>query len=195
MYRIDTMREIRYTAFTAKREHAMPLREDRPARRLIFMVRDVAENPIELHQSAKIPRQTAYNAWRGTNRLIHLGPYVELLRGLGTPENPLNPGDWFRWEAGEQATEKGGLWWHLVWQVPSLVAKAGIKPRTFGYMAQIEPRSLDSIWNGTSIKVGIDTLARIALALDPESATPQRRRSEKPVWNTGGLLHWEDTVV
>lgn len=166
----------------------MPLREERPARTLVFMVRDVAENAIELHQSAKIPRQTAYNAWRGKNRLIHLGPYAELLTGLGTPERPLHPGDWFRWDGGKSQ-------WRLVWQVPALVEAAGIKPRTFGYMAQIEPRSLDSIWNGTSIKVGIDTLARIALALDPESVPSRRRSSGKPAWNTGALLHWEDTVA
>lgn len=157
----------------------MPIRADPPARRLRLSIQGLAGR-LEIQTASALatkiqgPRQTAYNVWGGDVQTIQVRAYARLARGLSPQGTLLDPGDWFRWEVDAEGVPQ------LVWQVRELAEARGLNRLTFGYRAEMGPGGRDNIWHGTMQAIFMDSLARVALALDT---------TDRP-FSIGDLMVW-----
>jgi hypothetical protein len=81
-----------------------------------------------------------------------------LAKRLGpTSEDWLRPGDWFRWEQGR-----------LTWNVQGVAEQIGLDAAQLAFRAGLYPQQRDYFWHGDAQFVFVDTLARLAAALETE---------------------------
>lgn len=157
----------------------MPIRTEIPERQLVMRVQDRARalglttaSAMATHVGG--PRQSHYNIWSGWVQTLKVTAYGRLCRGLSAPGTLLDSGDWFTWTADAEGVPQ------LIWNVRARAEALGLQRMAFGFRSQLDARSRDQIWDGTARAVFMDTLARIALALD----TP-----EQP-FDIGDLMAW-----
>jgi len=124
-------------------------------KRLYWRLRQLAtqrghEGVRELSFASQINRSTLYPIWQGKAKGISL-------RILGTLCQTLDahPGGWFRWEGDE-----------LVWNVKEVAAAKGMTRQQLVWSAEILPHSLAPIWRGEQQFVFVDTLEKLARALE-----------------------------
>ncbi|KPV54387.1 hypothetical protein SE17_04075 [Kouleothrix aurantiaca] len=152
----------------------MPIRDQRPTRVLVLDIKKIGvTSPPELARVTGMSRQNAYNWWNAQRTFLYVTAYARLLIA-SSGDGPLHaPGDWFRWEEGPDGPE-------LVWQIQAQAELRGMERIQFGYLAQLEQRSRDGVWNGSAQAAYTDTLARIAQAL----------HQRKHPFAIGSLFHW-----
>jgi transcriptional regulator with XRE-family HTH domain len=105
-----------------------------------------------------LPRAGLYGVWRGQVANIGVVRLERLAKRLGlTPEDWLRPGDWFRWEQGR-----------LIWNVHGVAEQIGLDASQLAFRAGLYPQQMAYFWNGDAQFVFVDTLARLAVALDTD---------------------------
>ncbi len=75
-----------------------------------------------------------------------------------TSEEWLRPGDWFRWSGGR-----------LNWAVREMAEQVGLDAAQLAFAANQYPQQIAWFWTGEAKFVFIDTLARLAAALETEA--------------------------
>ncbi len=103
------------------------------------------------------PRQGLYGVWRGSAASISVARLELLARRLGpAPDQPLRPGDWFQWD------DLG----RLVWSIRDVAEQVGLDAARLAFAAGQYPQQMTLFWDGTAKFVFVDTLARLADALE-----------------------------
>ena len=106
------------------------------------------------------PRQGLYGVWRGTAASVSVARLELLANRLGpAPDQPLCPGDWFRWD------DRG----RLVWSIRDVAEQVGLDAAQLAFAAGQYPQQMALFWDGTAKFVFVDTLARLAAALEAEA--------------------------
>ena len=100
--------------------------------------------------AAHINRQSVHPIWNGTAKSISIEMLERLCVALNT-----DPGGWFRREGGT-----------LTWNIRTAAEAQGIDMPTLGWESAILPGSLTPIWRGAQQFVFVETLAKLAQALD-----------------------------
>ena len=100
--------------------------------------------------AAHISRQSLYPIWNGTAKSISIEMLERLCVTLGA-----DPGGLFRWHRDE-----------LFWNVQHLAETRNMALRDLVWSAEILPHSLTPIWQGLQQFVSLETLAKLARALD-----------------------------
>jgi transcriptional regulator with XRE-family HTH domain len=106
------------------------------------------------------PRQGLYGVWRGTAASVSVARLELLALRLGSaPDQPLRPGEWFQWD------ERG----RLVWSIRDVAEQVGLDATQLAFAAGQYPQQMSLFWDGTAKCVFVDTLARLASALETEA--------------------------
>jgi hypothetical protein len=106
------------------------------------------------------PRQGLYGVWRGTAASISVARLELLALRLGPePDQPLRPGEWFQWD------ERG----RLVWSIRDVAEQVGLDAAQVAFSAGQYPQQMALFWDGTAKFVFVDTLARLATALEAQA--------------------------
>jgi DNA-binding Xre family transcriptional regulator len=95
-------------------------------------------------------RQSLYPIWGGTAKSISVAMLARLCATLDA-----DPGGWFHREGGT-----------LMWTIRAAAEAQGMDMPTLGWESAILPGSLTPIWRGVQQFVFVETLAKIARALD-----------------------------
>jgi DNA-binding Xre family transcriptional regulator len=95
-------------------------------------------------------RQSVYPIWNGTAKSISVEMFERLSATLGA-----DPGGWFRWEGST-----------LRWTIRAAAEARGIDMLSLVWASTILPQSLMTIWRGAQQFVFVETLAKLARALD-----------------------------
>jgi transcriptional regulator with XRE-family HTH domain len=106
------------------------------------------------------PRKGLYGVWRGTAASISVARLELLARRLGpAPDQPLRPGDWFQWD------DRG----RLVWSIREVAEQVGLDAAQLAFAAGQYPQQVAWFWNGTAKFFFIDSIARLATALESQA--------------------------
>jgi DNA-binding Xre family transcriptional regulator len=106
-----------------------------------------------------LPRQGLYGVWRGTAVNISVARLERFAQRLApTPEDWLRPGDWFRWNGGR-----------LNWAVREVAEQVGLDAAQLAFAANLYPQQIAWFWTGEAKFVFVDTLAKLAAALETEA--------------------------
>jgi DNA-binding Xre family transcriptional regulator len=100
--------------------------------------------------AARINRQSLYPMWDGVAKSVSVDMLERLCATLDA-----DPGGWFQWEGGT-----------LAWTIRAAAEGRGIDMPTLGWASAILPGSLTPIWRGVQQFVFVETLAKLARALD-----------------------------
>lgn len=125
-----------------------------------------------------ISRQGLYAIWRGEAAQVSLDILARLAHALDA-----DPGAWF---VGREARDDGGTGdaarraSPLLWNIAAQAEGCGLKITALGFATGLHSRSLSTIWHGEAQAVGLESLAKLALALD---------RPERP-FHIGDLFVW-----
>jgi DNA-binding Xre family transcriptional regulator len=104
----------------------------------------------EVSFATHINRQSLYPIWNDTAKSVSVEMLERLGIGLGA-----DVGGWFRWEDSM-----------LIWTVRAAAEARGVDMPTLGWSAEILPHSLATIWRGAQQFVFVETLGKLARALD-----------------------------
>lgn len=104
----------------------------------------------ELSFAMHTNRQSLYPIWQGRAKSISLAMLGRLCQTLGA-----EPGGWFRWDGDD-----------LVWNVREVAEGQGMSMQELVWASEILPHSLTLIWRGTQQFVFVETLQKLARALD-----------------------------
>jgi DNA-binding Xre family transcriptional regulator len=104
----------------------------------------------ELSFAARVPRQSLHPIWMGVSKNVSLDMLGILAKTLDA-----NLGEWFRWD-GEI----------LRWRIQEATEAKGFTLSDLSWAAAILPQGLGSMWHDTQKFVFVETLARLARALD-----------------------------
>jgi hypothetical protein len=106
------------------------------------------------------PRQGLYGVWRGSAASISVARLELLARQLGpAPDQPLSAGDWFRWDDRKR----------LAWSIRDIAEQVGLDASQLAFAANQYPQQMALFWDGTAKFVFVDTLARLATALENDA--------------------------
>jgi transcriptional regulator with XRE-family HTH domain len=104
-----------------------------------------------------LPRPGLYGVWRGTAVNVSVERLERLAKRLGpAPDEPLRVGDWYRWD------DRG----RLVWCVKEVAEQVGLNAAQLAFAAGQYPQQIALFWNGEAKFVFVNTLARLAAALE-----------------------------
>lgn len=107
-----------------------------------------------------LPRQGLYGVWRGTAVNISVARLERFAQRLGpTPEDWLRPGEWFRWDSQRR----------LIWAIREAAEQVGLDAAQLAFAANQYPQQLEWFWTGEAKFVFVDTLAKLAAALETEA--------------------------
>lgn len=116
-------------------------------------------NVAEFGRFMGVQRQTLYGLWYGTAVNVSVARLERLTKRLGaTPDKPLRPGDWFRWESGR-----------LTWNVKALAEQLGMERYTFAFRAGLFASGADEFWSGKAKYVFVRTLSKLAVGLETDN--------------------------
>jgi DNA-binding Xre family transcriptional regulator len=104
----------------------------------------------EVSFATRVGRQSLYPIWNGTAKSVSVDMLERLCAALEA-----DPGGWFHREGDT-----------LMWAIRAAAERCGIDMPTLSWSAEILPQSLTPIWRGTQQFVFIETLAKLARALD-----------------------------
>jgi DNA-binding Xre family transcriptional regulator len=111
-----------------------------------------------LGQTLGVSRASLYKIWRGNQVNVSVATLERLAKRLGpAPDEWLRPGDWFRWERGR-----------LIWNVKDVAEQVGFDRAQLAFAAGQYPQQMALFWDGTARFVFVDSLARLAAALETE---------------------------
>jgi DNA-binding Xre family transcriptional regulator len=112
-----------------------------------------------LGQTLGVSRASLYKIWRSNQVNVSVATLERLAKRLGpAPNEWLRPGDWFRWERGR-----------LVWNVKEVAEQVGLDAAQLAFAANQYPQQTMLFWDGTAKFVFVDSLARLATALEIEA--------------------------
>ncbi len=103
-----------------------------------------------LNFAAHVNRQSLYPLWNSTAKSISVDMLERLCATLDA-----DPGGWFHREGGT-----------LTWAIRAAAEARGMDMPTLGWAVEILPHSLTPIWRGVQQFVFVETLAKLARALD-----------------------------
>jgi DNA-binding Xre family transcriptional regulator len=118
----------------------------------------------DLSFAMRANRQSLYPIWQGRSKSISLVMLGRLCQTLAA-----DPGCWFRWHNDE-----------LVWDIQAVTEAKGMTMQDLVWAAGILPNSLVSIWHDKQQFVSIETLNKLARALNLA---------------TGDLFEWEEVRI
>ncbi|HEU5101436.1 MAG TPA: helix-turn-helix transcriptional regulator [Roseiflexaceae bacterium] len=104
----------------------------------------------EVSFATHVGRQSLYPIWNGIAKSVSVDMLERLCAALEA-----DPGDWFRWEGDR-----------LHWAIQAAAQARGLDLPSLSWSAEILPQSLTPIWRGTQQFVFVETLAKLARALD-----------------------------
>jgi DNA-binding Xre family transcriptional regulator len=117
----------------------------------------------ELSFAMRTSRQALHPLWQGRAKSISLAILGRLCQTLSA-----EPGGWFRWQGSE-----------LAWSVRAMAESRCLRMQDLVWAAEILPHSLTLIWRGRQQFVFVETLAKLARALELE---------------IGDLFEWAETT-
>jgi DNA-binding Xre family transcriptional regulator len=104
----------------------------------------------ELSFAMHTNRQSLYPIWQGRAKSISLAILGRLYQTLAS-----EPGGWFRWDGDD-----------LVWNIREVAEAHGLNMQHLVWASAIFPHSLMPIWRGVQQFVFVETLSKLARALD-----------------------------
>jgi DNA-binding Xre family transcriptional regulator len=102
---------------------------------------------------SRINRQSLYPIWKGQSQNISVRLFERLCRTLAA-----DPGGWFRWADDT-----------LAWNIRQITEARGLTIQDLVWAAEILPYSLSAIWRGEQQFVFVETLQKLARALELET--------------------------
>jgi DNA-binding Xre family transcriptional regulator len=117
--------------------------------------------------ATRTSRQSLHPIWQGRAKSISLDMLGRLCQTLVA-----DPGGWFSWHRDE-----------LIWNVRHVAEIRNMTLRDLVWLAEILPHSLTPIWQGLQQFVSVETLAKLAQALDLDTGELfewREMRTERP---------------
>jgi DNA-binding Xre family transcriptional regulator len=116
----------------------------------------------QLSQITQIHRQSLGKIWDGSALSVSVAMLERLVQRLGR----IGAGDWFRWEpvlrpSTSLVTAPG----RLLWNVKTVAEQVGLDAAQLAFRARLYPQQIGLFWRGEAQFVHVQTLARLAAAL------------------------------
>lgn len=113
------------------------------------------KNVPALAKRMEVHRATLYDVQNAKMKKVSLLTLTRLCLALDA-----TPGDWFTWRIGPEGQQQ------LVWAVKEQAEARGLVRAKLIYRSEVHPGSIIPIWQGKAKEVALDTLSRIAQALN-----------------------------
>lgn len=107
-----------------------------------------------------VPRASLYKIWRGSQVNVSIAMLERLIKRLGpAPDEWLRPGDFFRPDSRGR----------LSWAVKDVAEEVGLDAAQLAFAAGLYPQQMAHFWYGDAKFVFVETLARLAAALETDA--------------------------
>jgi transcriptional regulator with XRE-family HTH domain len=124
----------------------------------------------QLGQTISAPRQSLGKIWNGSALSVSLAMLERLAQRLrAAPDLRVGAGDWFRWEP-VLGPSMGSITARarLTWNIKTVAEQVGLDAAQLAFRARQYPQQIAIFWGGEAQFVNIQSLARLAAALETD---------------------------